>query len=94
MAKGKVTSVVSRSFEHHTGKRMILARLHPNFEEEHPGVVRGLLTSLSFPPTSRKDLWLNGYLKYPMTLRHYTLTNIHVSPRFKLQTQRHSSQRR
>ncbi|GFU06585.1 uncharacterized protein TNCV_1002251 [Trichonephila clavipes] len=36
-----------------------------NFEGEHPGGGQGALTSLPFPPTSREDLQLDGYLEYP-----------------------------
>ncbi|GFX91638.1 uncharacterized protein TNCV_3682241 [Trichonephila clavipes] len=41
------------------------ARFHSNFEGESPESGQGRPTSLSFPPTSREDLRLNGYLEYP-----------------------------
>ncbi|GFU21858.1 hypothetical protein TNCV_3283351 [Trichonephila clavipes] len=38
---------------------------HPNFEGEHPGVCQRPPTSLTLPPTSREDLWFDGYLRVP-----------------------------
>ncbi|GFU47451.1 hypothetical protein TNCV_3937671 [Trichonephila clavipes] len=46
-----------------------LAQFHPNFEEENPGCGQGPLTSLPLPPTSREDLWFDGYLEYPQTTK-------------------------
>ncbi|GFV75437.1 hypothetical protein TNCV_1482831 [Trichonephila clavipes] len=46
-----------------------LAVFHPNFTEEHPGGDQGSLTSLLLPPTSREDLWLDGYLDYPIAAK-------------------------
>ncbi|GFW91639.1 hypothetical protein TNCV_4500581 [Trichonephila clavipes] len=37
-----------------------MARFHPNLKGEHTGEVR----HLSFPPTSREDSQLDGYLEY------------------------------
>ncbi|GFX36654.1 uncharacterized protein TNCV_580331 [Trichonephila clavipes] len=64
MAKGEVTPVVSRSFEHHTGDRTIWLGF-TQILREHPGGGQGNPTYLPLPPTSREDLRLDGYLKYP-----------------------------
>ncbi|GFU49630.1 hypothetical protein TNCV_4143971 [Trichonephila clavipes] len=68
MAKGKVSPVVSRSFEHLTCDRTILAQFHPNFEGEHSGGDQGTSTSPPIPPTSREHLRLDGYLEYLLLL--------------------------
>ncbi|GFU07347.1 hypothetical protein TNCV_2656531 [Trichonephila clavipes] len=62
--------------------------VHPNFEGE-PGGGQESPTSLLFPPTSREDLRLDGYL----VQRHYTFINIHTFSRIQTQAQRHGSQR-
>ncbi|GFX57814.1 uncharacterized protein TNCV_943741 [Trichonephila clavipes] len=41
------------------------AQFHPNLGGEHPGGGQRPPTSLPLPPTSRKDLRLDDYLKYP-----------------------------
>ncbi|GFS87378.1 uncharacterized protein TNCV_422491 [Trichonephila clavipes] len=51
------------SFEHHAGDGTIW--LHPNLEGENPGGGQGPPTSLPFPPTTREDLRLDGYLAGP-----------------------------
>ncbi|GFV46026.1 hypothetical protein TNCV_2200361 [Trichonephila clavipes] len=53
--------VVIRSYEHQYN----LARIHPNFEGEHPEGGQGSPTSLPVPPTLREYLWLDGYLPMP-----------------------------
>ncbi|GFV88451.1 hypothetical protein TNCV_1242641 [Trichonephila clavipes] len=40
-----------------------------NHEKEHRSGGQGLPTSLPFPPTSREDLRLDGYLKYPLAVK-------------------------
>ncbi|GFT60837.1 hypothetical protein TNCV_3615741 [Trichonephila clavipes] len=87
MAKVLLTPIVIRSFEHHTGDRTI-AGFHPNFEGEHPGVVRGL------PPTSREDLWLEGYLKYLQAVKALYIYKHPCLLRDSNPGPRHSSQRR
>ncbi|GFW89454.1 uncharacterized protein TNCV_3967441 [Trichonephila clavipes] len=42
-----------------------LARFHLNFDGERPEGGQGPPTFLLFPLTSREDLRLDGYLKYP-----------------------------
>ncbi|GFX17316.1 uncharacterized protein TNCV_3553211 [Trichonephila clavipes] len=42
-----------------------LARFHSNLEGEHPGGGQGHPTSPPLPSTSREDMRLDGYLKYP-----------------------------
>ncbi|GFV80200.1 hypothetical protein TNCV_1477621 [Trichonephila clavipes] len=79
MAKGQVTLAVICSFEHHTGDRTILARFHPNLEGEHSEGVQRPPAFLSYPPTSREDLQLDGHLEYPHAAQAlYTFTNINV----------------
>ncbi|GFT77698.1 hypothetical protein TNCV_4245651 [Trichonephila clavipes] len=65
MAKGQVTPVVSRRFEHHTGDRMISLVSTPILRENTLGVAKGLPPLIPLPPTSREDLQLDGYLKHP-----------------------------
>ncbi|GFX68464.1 hypothetical protein TNCV_2004781 [Trichonephila clavipes] len=74
----KCTPVVNIALSTIQGTVHILALFHPNFVGEHPKGGQGLLTSLS-PPTSQEDLWLDGYLEYPMPQRHHTFTNIYAS---------------
>ncbi|GFU47445.1 uncharacterized protein TNCV_3338861, partial [Trichonephila clavipes] len=66
-----ITSMVHLKIsQHYTGDIVIdLAQFHPNFEEENPGCGQGPLTSLPLPPTSREDLWFDGYLEYPQTAK-------------------------
>ncbi|GFX02721.1 hypothetical protein TNCV_2011651 [Trichonephila clavipes] len=40
-------------------------RFHPNFEGERPGDGQSPPTFLPFLPTSREDMWLEGYLEVP-----------------------------
>ncbi|GFV56048.1 hypothetical protein TNCV_2266341 [Trichonephila clavipes] len=64
----------------------------PNFEGEHPRGGHEPPTSLSFPPTSREDLWLDGYFKYPHAAKSLY---IYKHPCLLLNSnpgQRHSSQ--
>ncbi|GFW26231.1 uncharacterized protein TNCV_4422781 [Trichonephila clavipes] len=42
-----------------------MAQNHPNLEGEQSGGGQRYLTSLSYPPTLREDLWLDSYLAYP-----------------------------
>ncbi|GFU42542.1 uncharacterized protein TNCV_4556581 [Trichonephila clavipes] len=43
----------------------VTERFSPNLEGEHPGGAQGPPTSLPLSPTSREDLRLDSYLKYP-----------------------------
>ncbi|GFY01243.1 nibrin [Trichonephila clavipes] len=54
-------SVVSRSFEHHTGDSTIWLSFTPVLREDTWGR-QGPPTSLPLPPTSLEDLQLDGYL--------------------------------
>ncbi|GFT51898.1 uncharacterized protein TNCV_1226201 [Trichonephila clavipes] len=47
----------------------VLDQFHPNFEGEYLGGGQRPPTSLLLPPTSRGDLRLHGYLKYPHTTK-------------------------
>ncbi|GFX28463.1 uncharacterized protein TNCV_1152721 [Trichonephila clavipes] len=64
VVKGYIfTPLVSLSFEHHAGDSTILLGFTPILRENTLGCGQGPPTSL--PPTSRKDLRLDGYLEYP-----------------------------
>ncbi|GFS79333.1 putative RNA-directed DNA polymerase from transposon BS [Trichonephila clavipes] len=71
-----------------------IARFHLNFEGEHPRGGQGPGIYLPLPPTSREDLWLDGYLEYHMPWRHYALTNIQAFSGIQTQALRHCSQHR
>ncbi|GFS63159.1 hypothetical protein TNCV_1496091 [Trichonephila clavipes] len=61
-----------------------LARFHPNFGEELLAGDQGSPTSLPLPPTSREDLWLDGYLEYPNVAKALHLQVSMPSPEFEL----------
>ncbi|GFU53394.1 hypothetical protein TNCV_4421721 [Trichonephila clavipes] len=93
MAKSKVTPVVSRSFEHHTGDSTIWLVSTPILMEDTWGG-QGPPTPLPLLPTTREDLRLDGYLESTlMPQKHYTFTNIHVFSGIRTKFLRHSSQR-
>ncbi|GFV35990.1 hypothetical protein TNCV_2867481 [Trichonephila clavipes] len=43
----------------------VTVRFHPSFQGEHSEDGQGPHTSPLFPPTSRENLQLDGYLEYP-----------------------------
>ncbi|GFV02355.1 uncharacterized protein TNCV_1022831 [Trichonephila clavipes] len=59
------TPVVSLSFDQHAGDSTVSARFHPYLEGENLEGGQGPPTPLPLPPTTREDLWLDGYLGYP-----------------------------
>ncbi|GFX29664.1 uncharacterized protein TNCV_2749981 [Trichonephila clavipes] len=76
--------VVSCSFEHHTGDRTIWLDSTLKFDRKHLGDGQGSTTFLPLPPTSQKDLQLNGYLEYSHAAQAlHTFINIMPSPGFK-----------
>ncbi|GFU91203.1 hypothetical protein TNCV_4925331 [Trichonephila clavipes] len=64
------------------------SRFPSSFEGRHVGVVRGLASPLPLPPTSRKELWLNGYLQYL-----HAATNIHAFSGNRVKVLRHCCHR-
>ncbi|GFX29169.1 hypothetical protein TNCV_3217041 [Trichonephila clavipes] len=86
--------VVGRSLQHHIGDSTIWLCSSPILRENTLVEDQGAPTSLPHPPTSREDLWLDGYLQYPMPQRHYKFTNIHVFSGVRNQALRHRSLRR
>ncbi|GFV46504.1 hypothetical protein TNCV_3233911 [Trichonephila clavipes] len=52
-----------RNLKLHVGDSTIFLDSTPKLEEESPGGGQGTPTSLLLPPTTREDLWLDGYLE-------------------------------
>ncbi|GFV22619.1 hypothetical protein TNCV_2078101 [Trichonephila clavipes] len=65
----RVTPIVSRSFEHHTGDKTILLGFTAILREIILEVVRSLPPLFLFHQPLREDLQLNGYLKNPQAAK-------------------------
>ncbi|GFX26956.1 hypothetical protein TNCV_1841281 [Trichonephila clavipes] len=76
-----------------TRLKYVLARFHSNFEGQPPGGGQRPPISLFLPPTSQEDLWLDGYLEYPMSQKHYSFTIINAFCGIRAPVLRHSIQR-
>ncbi|GFT55105.1 hypothetical protein TNCV_2325981 [Trichonephila clavipes] len=97
--KRQLIRIRRRTGQKGTGEKEVhhecdFVRFRPNFEEEHPGGNQRPSTSLPLPPTSRENLWLDGYLEYPHAAKAlYIYKHVHAFPGIGTQAQRHSSQR-